>query len=148
MESYVVDRLGPGPGASGGEAMAEYRLERFVSAQDRERTFELALEELRSARKQTHWMWFVFPQIAGLGQSAMSRRFSISGLGEAQAYLAHETLGPRLRECCRTLLALEGVSAPDVFGYLDAVEAPILDDAVHAGRTRGVLVWCGSGSIL
>jgi len=100
----------------------EFDLERFVRAQNEGQTYEHALAELRAGRKESHWMWFVFPQMAGLGQSATSRHFAVSGLDEAHAYLAHETLGPRLLECCRVLLALENRSAEEVFGPLDALK--------------------------
>ncbi len=74
-----------------------YDLERFVSAQ--EHVYHAVLAELRAGRKTGHWMWFVFPQVAGLGQSELSRFYAIASIGEAQAYLAHPVLGPRLREC-------------------------------------------------
>ena len=77
-----------------------YHLARFVEAQDAGGAFEHALDELRRGRKTSHWMWFVFPQIAGLGHSAMSRYYAISSLDEARAYLAHPVLGPRLVACC------------------------------------------------
>ena len=77
------------------------------------------LEGLQRGRKQTHWMWFVFPQIAGLGHSAMAQRYAISGLDEAGAYLAHLVLGPRLQECTQTALDVEGRSAHDIFGSPD-----------------------------
>jgi uncharacterized protein (DUF1810 family) len=92
-------------------------LDRFVSAQDG--VYPDALAELRAGRKRTHWMWFVFPQIAGLGASATARRYAIASLDEARAYLAHPVLGPRLRECARTLLAVENASAEQIFGYPD-----------------------------
>ena len=76
-----------------------YDLERFVVAQDARGTYASAVAELRAGRKLTHWMWFVFPQIAGLGMSEMSRRYAISSLDEARRYLAHPILGERLREC-------------------------------------------------
>lgn len=95
-------------------------LERFLDAQDEDRCFYRALEELRSGRKRTHWMWFVFPQLAGLGQSATSRHFAIGSLDEARAYLAHPVLGVRLLECANAVVGLEGVSAVDIFGSLDA----------------------------
>jgi uncharacterized protein (DUF1810 family) len=99
-----------------------YGLERFVSAQDQGGTYETAVRELRAGSKRSHWMWFVFPQIAGLGQSPISRRYSISSLDEARAFLAHRVLGPRLIECTRILAELEGASAPDVFGAVDAMK--------------------------
>ena len=99
-----------------------YALERFVSAQDQAGTYPAALAELRAGRKRSHWMWFVFPQIAGLGQSPTSRRYAISSLAEARAYLDHPVLGPRLIECARVLIALPGPSAQDVFGGIDAMK--------------------------
>jgi uncharacterized protein (DUF1810 family) len=99
-----------------------YDLERFLAAQDRGATYERALGELRAGLKTGHWMWFVFPQIAGLGTSPTSRAFAISSLAEARAYLAHGVLGPRLRECARVLLELEGRSAAQIFGGVDAMK--------------------------
>ncbi len=99
-----------------------YALERFVAAQDQAGTYESALAELRSGRKRSHWMWFVFPQIAGLGQSPTSRRYAISSLAEASAYLEHPVLGPRLIECARILLELPGRSAQEIFGGIDAMK--------------------------
>jgi uncharacterized protein (DUF1810 family) len=92
-------------------------LDRFVSAQDG--VYPDALAELRAGRKRTHWMWFVFPQFAGLGSSPTAQRYAIDSLDEARAYLAHPVLGPRLRECAAALLAVEGRSAEDIFGYPD-----------------------------
>jgi uncharacterized protein (DUF1810 family) len=97
-----------------------FDLNRFVDAQDDGDTYDRALRELRSGSKRSHWMWFVFPQIAGLGPSATSRHFAISGLAEAQAYLAHPVLGPRLVESASALADLDGVSAVQVFGPVDA----------------------------
>ena len=97
-------------------------LQRFVAAQDARETYDHALAELHAGRKRSHWMWFVFPQLAGLGFSVTTRAFAIADLAQAQAYLDHEVLGPRLRECCRALLALEGRSAEQVFGVIDAVK--------------------------
>jgi uncharacterized protein (DUF1810 family) len=99
-----------------------YALQRFVSAQDQAGTYQAALAELRSGRKRSHWMWFVFPQVAGLGQSSTSRHYAISSLTEARAYLDHPVLGPRLTECARVLLDLPGRSAHDVFGGIDAMK--------------------------
>ena len=95
-------------------------LERFVAAQDP--IYADVLDELRSGRKTSHWIWFIFPQIEGLGRSEMSRRFAISSLAEAKAYLAHPRLGERLRECARLLLAIKGRSAQEVLGSIDAVK--------------------------
>ncbi len=97
-------------------------LDRFVAAQDRDATHDRALAELRAGRKSSHWMWFVFPQLAGLGHSATAQAYAIADLAEARAYLAHDVLGPRLRECCRALLGLEDVSAEQVLGGVDALK--------------------------
>jgi uncharacterized protein (DUF1810 family) len=93
------------------------RLNRFVEAQ--EPVYQTVLAELRSGRKQTHWMWFIFPQIAGLGNSATARRFAISSLAEANAYLQHPVLGPRLVECTETATSVSGRSVEEIFGYPD-----------------------------
>ena len=82
--------------------------------------YDEVLEELRRGRKTGHWMWFIFPQIAGLGHSPMSERYAIRSLDEAQAYLAHPLLGARLRECASLVLAVKGRTAEDVFGPIDA----------------------------
>jgi uncharacterized protein (DUF1810 family) len=93
-------------------------LDRFVAAQDP--VYAGVLEELRRGRKTGHWMWFVFPQVAGLGQSPMSQRYAIGSLDEARAYLAHPVLGARLRECIGLILAIRGRTAEEVFGPIDA----------------------------
>jgi uncharacterized protein (DUF1810 family) len=98
----------------------QYQLERFVVAQDAGQTYERAIAELRQGRKTSHWMWFVFPQIAGLGQSPTSRMYAISSLAEARAYLAHPVLGPRLAECAELVCGVEGRSARQIFGSVDA----------------------------
>ena len=95
-------------------------LDRFVDAQAG--TYDRALAELRAGRKTSHWMWWVFPQVAGLGMSATAKAYEIADLDEAQAHLDHEVLGPRLLECCRALLSLEGVSAEHVLGSVDAMK--------------------------
>ena len=92
-------------------------LSRFIEAQ--EVNYDDALSELRAGRKQTHWMWYVFPQLAGLGNSAMSYRYAIRSQDEARAYLAHPVLGPRLTECAEAVLAIENRSARDIFGSPD-----------------------------
>ena len=97
-----------------------YRLGRFVDAQ--EHTYQAAVSELRAGRKATHWMWFVFPQVAGLGQSSMAKRYAIGSLAEAQAYLRHPVLGPRLRECAQLLQAIDGKSASEILGDVDAMK--------------------------
>jgi uncharacterized protein (DUF1810 family) len=96
------------------------QLERFVQAQDAGGTFDRAVAELRQGRKVTHWMWFVFPQLAGLGQSPMSKRFAIGSLEQARAYLRHPVLGPRLVECARILAGRDGRSARQILGDVDA----------------------------
>jgi uncharacterized protein (DUF1810 family) len=98
-----------------------YRLERFVTAQDGAGTYERARSELRAGRKSGHWMWFVFPQIAGLGLSPTSVRYAISSVDEARAYLAHPVLGARLRECAAILTtAADDSTAEQIFGGIDA----------------------------
>ena len=99
-----------------------YRLERFVAAQERGGTYKRAVAELRAGAKVSHWMWFVFPQIAGLGMSAMSQEFAISSIAEARAYLAHPVLGPRLHECARIVANTGGKSAERIFGPVDAMK--------------------------
>ena len=97
-----------------------FDLGRFVAAQDAGGCYDRATAELRRGLKTGHWMWFVFPQIAGLGQSQTSRRYAISSLEEAGAYLRHPVLGPRLAECARILTEVRGRSAEQIFGGLDA----------------------------
>jgi uncharacterized protein (DUF1810 family) len=92
-------------------------LERFVTAQAP--IYDRALRELRAGRKQSHWMWFVFPQIAGLGHSAMAQSYALESLEEARAYFAHPLLGARLRECCQAMMDVERKSAHDIFGSPD-----------------------------
>jgi uncharacterized protein (DUF1810 family) len=94
-----------------------YNLSRFVQAQ--EHVYDQALAEIKSGWKQSHWMWYIFPQLEGLGFSPTSRRYSIKSLAEAEAYLSHPILGPRLVECCEALLHVEGRSAFDIFGSPD-----------------------------
>lgn len=96
------------------------RLARFQEAQDP--VWETVLAELRAGRKESHWMWFVFPQIAGLGESAMSRRYAIQSLEEAEAYLAHPVLGARLRDGVEAVLGTDALSAIEVFGPVDAAK--------------------------
>ena len=94
-----------------------YDLARFVAAQ--RTSYERALAEIRAGRKTSHWMWYVFPQLEGLGFSATSKKYSIKSLDEARAYLEHTVLGPRLAECATAAVAVEGVSARDIFGSPD-----------------------------
>ena len=100
----------------------EHDVTRFVAAQDRDGTYDQALRELRAGRKTGHWIWFVLPQVRGLGRSEMSQRYGLDGVGEARAYLAHPVLGPRLRECCAALLGLSGTDPVAVLGSVDAVK--------------------------
>ena len=95
-------------------------LDRFLDGQ--EEVYEGVLQELRRGRKTGHWMWFIFPQVAGLGSSGMSRYYAISSLDEARAYLAHPVLGARLRECARLVFAIEGRTAEQVLGGIDALK--------------------------
>jgi uncharacterized protein (DUF1810 family) len=97
-------------------------LQRFVDAQDDLHTYDTALAELRAGRKRSHWMWFVLPQLAGLGMSSTAERFGIHGLAEAQAYLAHPVLGPRLLACARALADLDGHDPVAVLGPVDALK--------------------------
>jgi uncharacterized protein (DUF1810 family) len=108
-------------GPAKGNAMTEaVDLERFVAAQ--EGVYPTALTELRTGSKRTHWMWFVFPQVAGLGRSAMARAYAIGSLDEARAYLAHPVLGPRYRECVAALILHRSRSAEAIMGDIDAVK--------------------------
>jgi uncharacterized protein (DUF1810 family) len=97
-------------------------LERFVTAQDSGGTYQRAVTELRRGRKTSHWMWFIFPQIAGLGRSATAQAYAISDLAEARAYLAHPLLGPRLLECVQIVAAHRGLTAEQIFGGIDAIK--------------------------
>ena len=97
-------------------------LQRFVDAQDDLRTYDTALSELRAGRKRSHWMWFVLPQLAGLGMSSTAQHFGIHGLAEARAYLAHPVLGPRLRDCARALADLDTGDPVAVLGPVDALK--------------------------
>jgi uncharacterized protein (DUF1810 family) len=94
-----------------------HNLQRFVDAQAS--VFAQVLAELRAGRKRSHWMWFIFPQIAGLGSSDMAQHFAISGRAEAEAYLAHPTLGPRLRQCTELVNQVPNRTVSDIFGYPD-----------------------------
>ena len=91
--------------------------QRFLTAQAH--TYHTVLAELRAGRKSSHWIWFIFPQIAGLGHSAMAQQFAIDSLDEAKAYLKHPVLGPRLHECTQLVLDVHGRSAEEIFGYPD-----------------------------
>jgi uncharacterized protein (DUF1810 family) len=104
------------------EAADPYRLERFVAAQDRGGTYQHAVAELRAGAKVSHWMWFVFPQVTGLGMSSIAREYAIAGLAEAHAYLEHPVLGPRLLECAGIVAGTDDKSAEAIFGPVDAMK--------------------------
>ena len=97
-------------------------MERFVQAQDAGGTYDRALRELRAGRKTSHWMWFVFPQVAGLGHSSMAQAYAIASLDQARDYLAHPVLGPRLRECTAAVLSHPDRSAEQILGGIDALK--------------------------
>ena len=94
-----------------------YDLQRFVRAQEHD--YEEALSEIRSGRKRSHWMWYIFPQFDGLGVSPTSKQYAVKSLAEAKAFLAHPLLGPRLRECAAAAVRIKGLSAADIFGFPD-----------------------------
>jgi uncharacterized protein (DUF1810 family) len=127
-------------------AQDPFDLARFVAAQDQ--VYTVALAEIRRGAKRSHWMWFIFPQIAGLGTSPMAQRYAIASLDEARAYLDHPLLGARYRECVEALQALPPTSAVAVFGGIDATKlrssltlfAQIADDAVFEAALGR---WCG-----
>ena len=97
-----------------------YNLQRFVDAQ--KEVYEQVCSELRGGQKSSHWMWYIFPQLEGLGSSWTASKYAISSLVEAKAYIEHPALGPRLRECTRLANAIEGRSAQQIFGYVDALK--------------------------
>ncbi len=103
-----------------GSAGDPYDLDRFVQAQQAD--YERALAEIRNGRKRSHWMWYILPQFDGLGSSMISRRYSIKSIAEAEAYLRHPVLGPRLIECVEAVLGVEGRSAHEIFGFPDDVK--------------------------
>jgi uncharacterized protein (DUF1810 family) len=101
---------------------SDFDLSRFVEAQDTGGTYARALSEIRAGAKRSHWMWFVFPQLAGLGSSPMAQRYAIGSLDEASAYWSHPVLGVRLRECLAALASLPTSDATTVFGHIDAMK--------------------------
>ena len=101
-----------------GRTADPFDLARFVAAQD-DGTYLIASSELRAGAKRSHWMWFVFPQLLGLGRSEMAQRYAIASLDEARAYLAHPVLGPRLLECSERVLAVGGRTVHEIFGAPD-----------------------------
>lgn len=104
------------------QAQDRFDLERFVRAQDSGGTYDQALAELHRGRKTSHWMWFVFPQLAGLGSSPMAQRYAVGSLDEARAFLAHPVLGPRLIDCCRAVLATDAARPESILGSIDALK--------------------------
>ena len=109
-----------------------YDLERFVAAQTD--SYQTALTEIRRGRKRSHWMWFIFPQIAGLGSSPMAQHYAIHSVGEARAYLDHPVLGPRLKACVEALQDLGPTTAETIFGVIDAIK---LRSSLTLFRTAG-----------
>jgi uncharacterized protein (DUF1810 family) len=125
-----------------------FDLERFVAAQAP--VYEDALAELRAGRKRSHWMWFVFPQLRGLGHSSMAERYGVASLAEARAYLAHPLLGPRLVACTRAVLAVEGRSLREVLGSPDDLKfgscMTLFEVAAGASEVvfgEALVRWCG-----
>src|SRR3954469_22125157 len=111
--------------ALGGRLIAmedEFDLQRFVVAQDSDGDYQQAVREMRAGRKDSHWMWFVFPQVAGLGRSATAQYYAISGREEAEAYLSYPVLCARLIECARILAALNESDPVAVLGHIDAIK--------------------------
>ena len=100
----------------------DFDLQRFVAAQDKGEIYDRALDELRRGRKQSHWMWYVFPQIAGLGSSQMADKYAISSLAEATAYVAHPVLGPRLVAAAKELTAIDSHDPVQVVGAVDSLK--------------------------
>jgi uncharacterized protein (DUF1810 family) len=124
-----------------------FNLQRFVEAQNP--CFELVRSELREGKKRGHWIWFIFPQIKGLGHSPMAQQFAISSQDEAEAYLAHPILGPRLRECAELVNSIEGRSLGEIFGYPDDLKfRSCMTLFVHATTDNQVFIdalqkYCG-----
>lgn len=121
--------------SSAEKSVTEFNLDRFVKAQAP--IYAQALAELRSGRKQSHWMWFVFPQLRELGRSATAQHYGISSVAEAHSYLAHELLGPRLVECTEAVLPHQGRQAEAIFGPVDALKfrsSMTLFEAAAGGR--------------
>lgn len=139
-----LDHLdGPGPDRAAADP-DPFDLRRFVAAQDEASTFERALAEVGAGSKRSHWMWFIYPQIAGLGGSPMARRYAVSGPDEARAYLRHPVLGPRLLAAARAAATTPGSSADAVFGAVDALKlrssmtlfALVAEDTAAGAPTR------------
>jgi uncharacterized protein (DUF1810 family) len=111
---FMADAIEPGGAGD------QHNLNRFVQAQAGD--YNQALSEIRKGRKRSHWMWYIFPQLDGLGFSSTSKRYSIKSVAEAEAYVAHPILGPRLMECAEAVLRVEGRSALEIFGSPDDVK--------------------------
>jgi uncharacterized protein (DUF1810 family) len=121
--------------------MDTYDLQRFIDAQ--QPVYEQVLAELRAGRKASHWMWFIFPQISGLGSSPTAQRYAIASLDEARAYLAHPLLGARLKECSALALAAPGKSAHQIFGSPDDMKLrSSMTLFAHAAEDNAVFVEC------
>ncbi len=117
QDSLAAGKVGRGASHRGMNPGDPYDLTRFLNAQ--EGVYERALTELKAGQKRTNWMWYIFPQVDGLGSSPMARRYSIKSGEEARQYLDHPVLGKRLRECTEAVVALRGGSASEIFGYPD-----------------------------
>lgn len=118
-----------------------YELQRFVLAQNP--VYEDVLAELRAGHKRSHWMWFIFPQIKGLGHSDLARKFAIASLEEARAYIKHPVLGARLRECSRLVAEVTGLSAEEIFGYPDYMKFhSSMTLFAHATEDNRVFIEC------
>jgi uncharacterized protein (DUF1810 family) len=117
QEGRLLQETGMVQGNNASDRADPYDLNRFLSAQ--EEVYDRALAELRDGLKRSHWMWYIFPQIEGLGHSPTTRLYSIKSLEEARQYLAHPVLGARLMECAEAVLAVQGLSASDIFGHPD-----------------------------
>ncbi|HEY5979207.1 MAG TPA: DUF1810 domain-containing protein [Microlunatus sp.] len=116
-----------------------YDLERFVDAQDDGGTYLQAMTELRAGRKTSHWMWFVFPQVAGLGRSGMAQRYAIADLDEARAYLTHPVLGPRLVTAAESVIIHRDQTAEEILGGIDAIKLrSSMTLFVHADESQTV----------
>ena len=99
-----------------------YNLKRFITAQDNYDTYKKVVKELSNGRKESHWMWYIFPQIKGLGMSSISQMYGIASIDEAEAYIQYPELGPRLIECCEILLQFQDKTSVDIFGDIDALK--------------------------
>lgn len=115
-------------------------MQRFVDAQGQ--VYETVCPELKAGHKRSHWMWFIFPQIAGLGRSETARHYELLGIAEARAYLAHSLVSSQLLECCAILTEIKELSTSAIFGYPDDVKTAFLTDAVCTGCVRTANIRC------